>query len=156
MKNFRKGINMGKNIVFDLLVIVGGIAVIWMIGKALFKSAETDTKTYVRAAEATSDESRYSEAKDELLKELDEAIKEEVIAKNPEGFEKNFRYDITDTYLGGGVYKIDVSIIMYGYDNILLTAYYDCVEEDSIEVYTLNGTRIDESLLTDLYPELGL
>lgn len=155
MKNFRKGINMGKNIVFDLLVIVGGLALIILIGKAIFKNAETDTKIVAKAAEMTSDEGRYSAKKDEFIEELNTAFKEEVLDKNP-GLEKNLKYEVTDTYLGGGVYKIEMLITMYDYDNIVGTAYYDVVEEDGFGIYQLNGSRIDGSILNDLYPELDI
>ena len=157
MKKMNNVIRQMKNVVFDLLVIVGGLAVIVLIGKAFIKNgndAKTEMTTVrTKAAEVTNDEAKYSEAFTEFIAELDAELDEELYSgEGKENNKEKINYEKNVDYLGSGMYKVVYTFNIYGNDELTYVAYVDIVEEDGVGAFVLNGIRIDESVLDDIYP----
>ena len=155
MKKMNNVIRMMKNLVFDLLVIVGGIAVIVLIGKALLKGNDDKITTVKAKAETiTNDEAKYSDKLEEFMDDLESEINEELYGSGKEDNKNRINYEKEINYLGAGIYNVEYLFDIYGSDKLVLTIYVDTVEEDGVAVYTLNGVRVDEYVLYDIYPEI--
>lgn len=155
MKKMNNVMRNAKNLIFDLLVIIGGLAVIVMICKAVFNNTDKQiTSTKVNAAEIATDEAKYSETITEIISEMDQELNDMFYGEGKEESNKeNIKYDKNIDYLGAGMYKVEYIFNIYGNDELKYEAYVDAEEEDGIGVFVLKGIRVDEYILSDIYPE---
>lgn len=143
-----------KNLIFDLFVIIGGLALIVIICKAVFNTDNKITTNKVEAAEIATDEAKYSETMTEIMDEIDDEFDEMLYGEGREESNKeNIKYDKNVDYLGSGIYEVIYIFNIYGSDDLTYTAYVDAEEEDGFGVFTLKGIRVDEYILGDIYPE---
>lgn len=156
MKKMNNVMRNLKNVVFDLFVIVGGLAIIVMICKAVFNNADNKiTTAKVKAAEVTyDDEAKYSDLLTVLVNEMDEELNNELYSEGKESNKNKISYKRDVNYLGVGMYKIVYTFTIYGNDELQYVAYADVQEEDGVGTFVLNGVRIDECVLDDIYPDI--
>ena len=154
MKKMNNVMKMMKNVVFDLFVIVGGLAVIIMICKAVFNTDKQITTVKSNAATVASDEAKYSEGLNILLMEVEDELNEELYSNGKEANKDVVKYEKNIEYLYGGMYKVVYTFNIYGNDELQWTAYIDVVEEDGVGCFTINGVRIDEDGLDYVYPDI--